>query len=52
VGHGVAHLVTAATDIVRDGRTREDAQALVRAHPTLDEALHHALSAEPVPARS
>lgn len=51
VGHGVAHLVTAATLMVRDGWTREDAQALIWAHPTLDEALLHALTAEPAPAK-
>jgi dihydrolipoamide dehydrogenase len=51
VGHGVAHLVTAATLMVRDGWTREDAQAFIWAHPTLDEALLHALTAEPAPAK-
>lgn len=47
VGHGVANLVTAATVMVRDGWTREDADALIWAHPTLDEALYHALTAAP-----
>ncbi|BBD08328.1 dihydrolipoyl dehydrogenase family protein [Desulfovibrio ferrophilus] len=47
VGHGVSHLVTQATLMVRDSWTREDAENLIWAHPTLDEALQHALTAEP-----
>lgn len=47
VGHGVSHLVTQATLMVRDSWTREDAEKLIWAHPTLDEALLHALTADP-----
>ncbi len=50
VGHGVSHLVTQATIMVRDGWTREDADSLIWAHPTLDEALLHALTADPADA--
>jgi len=53
VGHAVANLVTVATVMVRDGWTREGAEALIWAHPTLDEALYHALTAAPAaPARA
>ncbi len=45
VGHGVTHLVTSATLIVRDGWTKEDVHRLIWAHPTLDEALREALLA-------
>ncbi|MBU1001198.1 MAG: FAD-dependent oxidoreductase [Proteobacteria bacterium] len=47
VGHGISHLVTQATLMVRDSWTNEDAENLIWAHPTLDEALLHALTAEP-----
>ncbi|NJB67358.1 dihydrolipoamide dehydrogenase [Desulfobaculum xiamenense] len=46
VGHGVAHLITQATIMVRDGWTAEDARRIIWAHPTLDEALRHALTAD------
>jgi len=47
VGYGVSHLVTQATIMVRDSWTRDDAEELIWAHPTLDEALLHALTAAP-----
>lgn len=50
VGHGVSHLVTQATIMVRDAWTRQDAHSIIWAHPTLDEALQHALTADPVDA--
>lgn len=50
VGHGVSHLVTQATIMVRDQWTRDDARSIIWAHPTLDEALLHALKAAPVDA--
>ena len=50
VGHGVSHLVSAATIMVAQGWNRADAERLVFAHPTLDEALHDALLGELKPA--
>lgn len=47
VGHGVSHLVTQATIMVRDGWSAADAHNLIWAHPTLDEALFHALTTQP-----
>lgn len=46
VGHGVSHLVTQATVAVQEAWTAEDADRFIWAHPTLDEALHAALTAE------
>ena len=50
VGHGVSHLVTQATIAVREGWTPQDADRFIWAHPTLDEALHAALTATPAKA--
>jgi len=50
VGHGVSHLVSAATIMVTQGWNHADAERLVFAHPTLDEALRDALLAEMKPA--
>ena len=50
VGHGVSHLVSAATIMVAQGWNRADAERLVFAHPTLDEALHAARLGELKPA--
>ena len=47
VGHGVSHLVTQATIAVREGWTPQDADRFIWAHPTLDEALHAALTSAP-----
>jgi len=47
VGHGVLHLVTAATIMVGQGWSRSQAENLIFAHPTLDETLRHALLAPP-----
>ncbi|WP_045223027.1 dihydrolipoyl dehydrogenase family protein [Desulfonatronum thioautotrophicum] len=46
VGHGVLHLVTTATIMVNQGWTREQAESLIFAHPTLDESLRQALLAD------
>lgn len=48
VGHGVLHMVTAATIIVDQGWTPAQAENLIFAHPTLDESLRQALLATPV----
>lgn len=45
-GHGVSHLITPATLAVHDGWTKDDADRIIWAHPTLDEALLDALTAE------
>ncbi|SMP68947.1 dihydrolipoamide dehydrogenase [Desulfonatronum zhilinae] len=45
VGHGVLHMVTAATIMVGQGWSRSQAENLIFAHPTLDETLRHALLA-------
>ncbi len=45
VGHGVSHLVSLAAVIVSQGWRAEDADQIIWAHPTLDEALHAALTA-------
>lgn len=45
VGHGVLHLVTAATIMVDQGWTKSRAEELIFAHPTLDETLKQALLA-------
>ncbi|MEW5774719.1 MAG: FAD-dependent oxidoreductase [Thermodesulfobacteriota bacterium] len=50
VGHGVSHLAAAATIMVAQGWNHADAERLVFAHPTLDEALRDALLAEMKPA--
>jgi dihydrolipoamide dehydrogenase len=50
VGHGVSHLAAAATIMVAQGWNRADAERLVFAHPTLDEALRDALLGEQKPA--
>lgn len=47
VGYDVSRLVTSAALMVRLGWRREDAEGFIFAHPTLDEALHAALLAEP-----
>jgi dihydrolipoamide dehydrogenase len=46
VGHDASRFCTAATIMVREGWTREQAEELIFAHPTLDEALMHALLGE------
>lgn len=43
VGHDVSRLITTATIMVQQHWTREDAQKLMFAHPTLDESLKAAL---------
>ncbi|MDD4731311.1 MAG: FAD-dependent oxidoreductase [Desulfovibrio sp.] len=43
VGHDASRFTAAATIMVRDGWTKEQAESLIFAHPTLDEALMHAL---------
>ena len=45
IGHGVSHLVTAATIIVKQQWTQDDVHSIIWAHPTLDEALEMALIA-------
>jgi dihydrolipoamide dehydrogenase len=45
VGHGVLHLVSAATIMVDQGWTRDRAEEMIFAHPTLDETLRQALQA-------
>jgi dihydrolipoamide dehydrogenase len=50
VGLGVSHLATAAQIMVAQGWNAGDAQRVVFAHPTLDEALEGALLAERKPA--
>jgi dihydrolipoamide dehydrogenase len=47
-GHGVSHLITLCEVAVREGWTREKAETIIFAHPTLDEALKQALLAEQV----
>lgn len=49
VGHEASRLVTAATIMVQQAWTREDATNLIFAHPTLDEILKQALLAEVKP---
>ncbi|GAU09089.1 dihydrolipoyl dehydrogenase family protein [Desulfoplanes formicivorans] len=46
VGHGVSHLITLCEVVVKEGWTREKAENIVFAHPTLDEALKEALLAQ------
>ena len=48
-GHGVSHLVTLAAVAVAQAWTRDDAEQVMWAHPTLDESLAQALAAEPEP---
>ncbi len=48
VGFGVTHLSTQASIMVQQAWTKDNAQQLIFAHPTLDEALKDALLAEPV----
>lgn len=43
VGHDASRFAAAATIMVRDAWTRQQAEELIFAHPTLDEALMHAL---------
>ncbi|WP_461210722.1 dihydrolipoyl dehydrogenase family protein [Desulfocurvus sp. DL9XJH121] len=50
VGHGVTHLVTQATLVVAQAWSPEDADKIIWAHPTLDESLLAALTAERIPA--
>jgi dihydrolipoyl dehydrogenase len=50
VGHGVSHLVAAATIIVKQQWAPEDVHSIIWAHPTLDEALEMALLAPRKPA--
>ena len=45
VGHGVSHLVSAATIIVKQQWQPDDVHSIIWAHPTLDEALELALTA-------
>lgn len=45
VGHGVSHLVSAATIMVSRQWTEEDVHSIIWAHPTLDEALEAAATA-------
>ncbi len=45
VGHGVSHLVSAATIMVAQQWTVEDVHTIIWAHPTLDEALEAAATA-------
>lgn len=45
VGHGVLHFVSTATIMVDQGWTREQAEEMIFAHPTLDETLRQALLA-------
>ena len=47
VGHQVSRLATAATIMVAQAWTRDQAKSLVFAHPTLDESLKEALLAGP-----
>lgn len=47
-GHGVSHLITLCEVAVREGWTREKAEEIIFAHPTLDEALKQALLADQV----
>jgi dihydrolipoamide dehydrogenase len=47
-GHNVSHLITLCEVAVREGWTREKAQTIIFAHPTLDEALKQALLADQV----
>lgn len=42
VGHGVSHLVSAATIMVRQQWTADDVHSIIWAHPTMDEALEMA----------
>lgn len=46
VGHGVSHFVGMASIMVEQHWTREDVHSIIYAHPTLDEALEAALSAD------
>jgi dihydrolipoamide dehydrogenase len=46
VGHDVSRLVTPATLIVQQGWTEEDVHKTIFPHPSLDEALLMALTAE------
>ncbi|MGE4293747.1 MAG: NAD(P)/FAD-dependent oxidoreductase [Desulfovibrio sp.] len=46
VGHDASRFCTAASIMVQEGWTRERATELIFAHPTLDEALMHALAGE------
>ncbi|XPV75244.1 MAG: dihydrolipoyl dehydrogenase family protein [Desulfovibrio sp.] len=48
VGHHVSGLITAATIMVKEGWTKEDAHKLIFAHPSLDESLLQALTTEAV----
>ena len=45
VGHGVSHLVAAATIMVAQQWTEKDVHSIIWAHPTLDEALEAAATA-------
>lgn len=45
VGHGVSHLISAATIMVKQQWTVEDVHSIIWAHPTLDEALELAATA-------
>ena len=47
VGHDVSHLVSSATIITQQKWKAEDVSSIIWAHPTLDEALEHALLAPP-----
>jgi dihydrolipoamide dehydrogenase len=47
LGHGVTHLITQATMMVAEQWTKLDAEGILFAHPTLDEALEAALRATP-----
>lgn len=49
VGHGVSHLVTQALIMVNQRWSVEDVESIMFAHPTLDEALEHALLAPAAP---
>jgi dihydrolipoamide dehydrogenase len=46
VGHDVSRLVTPAAMVVRQGWTPDDAYSIIFPHPSLDEALFMALTAE------
>jgi dihydrolipoamide dehydrogenase len=45
VGHGVSHLISAATIMVKQQWTVEEVHSIIWAHPTLDEALELAATA-------
>lgn len=50
IGHGVSHLVTGATIMVKQQWSLKDVHSIIWAHPTLDEALEMALIAPRKPA--